>query len=605
MPTPLEERIKALPEGPGIYQMLSAQGEVLYVGKAKNLRRRVRSYFLNRDRLPPRTQTLLGHVCDVQVTLAQTEAGAFLLEANLIKALQPRYNVMLKDDKSYPYLLLSDHPFPRLVLYRGSRKVGGKLLGPFPSAVAVRSVIKDMERIFQVRTCTDSTFRLRTRPCLQHQIDRCTAPCVGLVDESAYGEQVQGVIGLLSGKGAGGWGKKLEVQMWAQAERHAFEQAARLRDRMQALNRIVESRESMAAGSRDADLIAWARVGERWVVGRSMVRDGIHLGARYIEPKLAIEEDLDEILAAALRAFYDDHRPPAEILMAGEEGVAAVAEGIDYLETQRGGKVTIRIPQRGAFAQWMALLREGCMNFLQQRIGQDAKALAALEGLGEILALGDTPERIECFDISHLGGTQTVAAQVVFDPSGVRRDLKRLYKIKSKGGGDDYAAMKEVLERRARHLKETEEQAPDLWLIDGGKGQLGVAVAILEEAGLSQILPVGIAKGVDRNAGREKLFLNDLEEPIELPPHHPVLHMLQVVRDEAHHQAVTFQRKQRKQVMERSPLDVIAGVGGKRKKALLQRFGSLKGVAGASVEELSEVPGIHRTLAETIKEALS
>ena len=586
----------------GVYQMYDGEGALLYVGKARNLRNRIGSYFRNSG-LNAKTVALVMRIRDVQVTVTSTEADALLLEQNLIKAHKPPFNILLRDDKSYPYIYLSSTDnYPRLALHRGRKRHRGSYFGPYPSAGAVRQSLHLMQRVFKVRQCEDSYFRNRSRPCLQYQIGRCTAPCVGLVSEEAYAEQVEKTAMFLQGKS-----RELLVRladdMEAAAARLEFEKAAELRDQIGHLQKI-QSSQGIEGAQGDLDVIAVGAEGGQSCVQVLFVRDARVLGSRSYYPSTGLADGPAGVLEAFLPQFYlrGSQPIPAEIVLSELPESASTLEAV--FADQAGHRVRLRSRVREARARWLQLARQTAETNLQAHLSGRQTAQERLGALQSALALEDEPQRIECFDISHSSGEATVASCVVFDGGGPRKSDYRRFNIRDVAAGDDYAAMHQALARRFRRLREEEAALPDLLLIDGGKGQVTQALEVLQELGVQGVEVVGVAKGTTRKAGFETLILGERGVERQLPGDHPALHLLQQVRDEAHRFAITGHRQRRDRQRRESLLESIPGVGAKRRRELLRHFGSAAGVGNASVEELRKIPGISATMAQTIYDHL-
>lgn len=578
--------------------MLDAEGTVLYVGKARNLRRRVRSYFSSQPSAA-KTAQLVSRVADLDVTVTHTEAEALILESRLIKEFRPRYNVLLRDDKSYPYIHLSSHQeFPRLAFHRGSRGKQGRYFGPFPSASAVRETLNQLQKIIPVRQCRDSFYRNRTRPCLQYQIRRCTAPCVGYIDAASYREDVRQAELFLEGR-SNEVIETLMERMNTASEALEFEEAARWRDRIAALRQIQE-RQAVAAEGGDLDVLACARDGERACVQVYYVRGGHSLGSSAFFPEAPAGTDTAEILAAFIAHYYLGRQPPPEILVSHPLPESELLS--DALARDSGQQVAIRHRVRADRRRWIEAATENAAHALATRTAEGTTLERRFEDLARFLDVDEPPERIECFDVSHTGGEATVASCVVFNRQGPLKSDYRRFNIRDVTPGDDYAAMEQAVYRRYRRVEKGEVPMPDLLLIDGGRGQLNAAARGLERTGVAgQFALMGIAKGPARRAGEESLLLlDDAESETELPPDAPALHLLQHLRDEAHRFAVTGHRQRRGKARKESSLESIPGLGPKRRKQLLQHFGGLQGVRRAGVEDLSTVPGISRSLAERI-----
>ena len=586
----------------GVYQMYDEEGKLLYVGKARNLRNRVGSYFRNSG-LNAKTVALVMRIRDIQVTVTSTEADALLLEQNLIKAERPPYNILLRDDKSYPYIYLSsEDAFPRLALHRGRKRRKGRYFGPYPSAGAVRQSLHFLQKVFRVRQCEDSYFRNRSRPCLQHQIDRCTAPCVGLVSESAYAEQVEKTELFLDGKS-----RELMVRLADDMERAAaelaYERAAELRDQIRHLQ-AVQSTQGIEGAQGDLDVVAAAVEGGRCCVQVLFVRDARVLGSKSFYPTLRLETTASDVLEAFLPQFYlrGEQRIPAEILVSAlPENAAALAT---VFTDAAGRKVALRSSVREARARWLQLAEQTAETNLSAHLAGKQTVQERLQALQEALELPVFPQRLECFDISHSSGEATVASCVVFDGEGARKSDYRRFNIDGIQGGDDYAAMHQALTRRYKRLKSEAAALPDVLLIDGGKGQVTQALDVLRELDVQNVEVVGVAKGTTRKAGFETLVLGDTGIEIQMPADNPALHLIQQIRVEAHRFAITGHRGRRDRQRRQSTLEEIPGVGAKRRRELLRHFGSASAVENASMAELRKIPGISATMARTIYDHL-
>ncbi len=588
--------VRNLPQCPGVYRMLDATAELLYVGKARDLKKRVASYF-TRSVTSPRIQAMVGQVRDVQVAVTRTEAEALLLESNLIKRFRPRYNVVLRDDKSYPYIYVgTEQTFARLAFHRGARRGPGRYFGPYASAGAVRETLNLLQKLFQVRQCDDSFFQNRSRPCLQYQIKRCTAPCVGYVDAERYRADVEQAIQFLDGNSQSVM-DALVGRMQAAAESLDYEVAAQYRDRIAQLRRVSEQ-QYVANDRGDVDVVAVALAGGLACVQVFCVRGGLNLGNKDFFPRLPEAVTAGEVLAGFLGQYYLERDVPAEIVVNIAPEERELLE--EALATQRGRKVSIVSNVRGDRARWLALAWRNAELGLQARRQSASGYRQRLASLQSALALAESPERMECFDISHSQGEATVASCVVFDGNGPVKSDYRRFNIQGITPGDDYAAMQQALLRRYTRLKKGEGKLPNVLFIDGGRGQLSQALSVLEELQIDGVTVVGIAKGEGRKPGLETLVLADPDRRIQLPAHDAGLHLIQQIRDEAHRFAVTGHRQRRGNVRNRSTLEEIPGLGPKRRQKLLQQFGGLTGVSRASVEELAKVDGISVRLAERV-----
>ncbi len=590
--------VASLPLLPGVYRMLDASGQVLYVGKAGQLKKRVSSYF-QKTNISPRIRLMVSHIANIEITVTRTEAEALLLENNLIKSLKPRYNILFRDDKSYPYIVLTGEQFPRLAYYRGATARQHQYFGPYPNSYAAKESITLLQKVFRLRTCEDSVFNNRTRPCLLHQIQRCTAPCVGLISVEDYATDVRNAALMLQGKH-----DEVEVRLrtameQASAAQH-YEQAAALRDQLQALHTVQQKQFMESGKATDADIVAVVELNGVICVNLAMVRGGRHLGDKHFFPQNAEGQSVAEVLEAFLAQHYLSRSVPPLILTSPE----IAAEALETLFSEQAGhKVLIRHSASGERRQWLDMAQSNALLALQQQAGLQAGQMLRLETLRNALVMPQLT-RIECFDISHTMGEATVASCVVYDNLAIRPTEYRRYNITGITGGDDYAAMRQALLRRYQKLQQGEGKRPDLVLIDGGAGQLGVAIEVMAELNLTDIQLMGVAKGVERKPGMEQLLLPQQEKPLQLAPDSPALHLIQQVRDEAHRFAITGHRAQRGKARTASMLEEISGIGEKRRRNLLARFGGLKGVLQASVEELAQVEGISPALAEKIHQQL-
>jgi excinuclease ABC subunit C len=567
----------AMPAAPGVYRMYSAEDGVLYVGKARALRNRVGSYF-NATPKPTRIMAMLAQVARIEVTVTRSEADALLLENQLIKSLAPRYNVMLRDDKSYPFVLVTKEDWPRIGFHRGPRGVAGRYFGPYPSAASVRETLNLMHKLFRLRSCEDSVFRNRSRPCLQHQIGRCSAPCVGLVEAAEYAEAVRRAGLFLDGR-SGELGDELTSAMQAASEALEFEQAARLRDLITTIRKL-QARQYVDGRNADLDVLAVAMQGASACVLLLAFRDGRNLGTRAFFPKTNGEDSAAEVMAAFVSQYYAEQPPPTEIVLDRDIPERELIE--QALTEHAGRKVELRSNVRGERAAHLQLVTRNAELSLATELTSSSAQQARVEGLRELLGLAELPARIECFDISHTMGEATVASCVVFDAAGPVRNQYRRYNIAGIEPGDDYAAMHQALSRRFRPAAEGEPDIilPDVLLIDGGAGQVAQAQAVLQDAGLQGIALVGVAKGPERKAGAETLLLPDGSE-VRPGAASPALQLVQQVRDEAHRFAITGHRGKRQKARSSSRLEDIAGIGPRRRGALLRHFGGLTGLKAA------------------------
>jgi excinuclease ABC subunit C len=598
----IENAMATMPSSPGVYRMLDAKGDALYVGKARHLKKRVMNY-TQIARLPERLRLMVSQTASMEIVTTHTEAEALLLEANLIKRLKPRFNIVLRDDKSYPWLMLTEEsPFPQIAKFRGTQVKGRSYWGPFASAWAVNQTVVAMERVFLLRSCADTVFRNRSRPCLLHQIKRCSAPCVGRIDQEAYGKLVAQAKAFLQGKAAGVQAE-LAAEMESAAGNMEYERAAAARDRIRALTHVQSTAVVNPASLEDADVIAaWQTAGQT-CVQVFFVRGGRNNGNRAFYPTHARHEEPGEVLEAFIAQFYDDKPPPPLLLVSHDLPQSELMAEALCLKAHR--KVEITTPQRGEKRSVVEHAVTNAREALERKLAEGAGQAKLLEGVAQLFELGATPERIECYDNSHIMGTNPYGVMVVFGPEGPLKNAYRKFSIRGPiAPGDDFAMMREVLERRfGRALREQAEGEasnwPDLVLIDGGAGQLSAARGILADLGVQDLKLVGIAKGPDRDAGREWFHLEG-RDPFQLPPRDPVLYYLQRVRDEAHRFAITTHRAGRAKTLVTSELDEIAGVGSARKRALLNHFGSARGVKQAGLVDLEAVPGINRETARQV-----
>lgn len=593
----IEFRLQHLPQKPGVYRMIGGAGEVLYVGKARNLRNRVTSYF-RASGLTNKTMALVAKIADIEITITASETEALLLEQSLIKNERPPYNILLRDDKSYPFIHLTEHAeFPRLAFHRGTRRKGGRYFGPFPSAHAVRESLNILQKLFRLRNCDDAVFRNRSRACLQHQIGRCSGPCVGLVSAQDYREDVDLAMLFLEGKSQTVL-DSYKARMQAAADQLEFEQAARYRDQIDRLRRVQEQ-QYVHAEEGDVDIFAVAQSGTRACIQGIFVRGGRVLGNRAWFPRDELEQTPGEVLGAMLAQYYlagQTRDLPRDVIVSepwAEQDLLA-----DALAASAGRRVAIAHSVRGQRARWLALAQENAAHGLASYLADQRSVYARFVALQDALGLSDLPARMECFDISHTMGEATVASCVVFDGNGPRKSDYRRFNIEGITPGDDYAAMEQALRRRYTRVKAGEVEVPDLIVIDGGPGQLARAIDLLSELGLDGPTVLGIAKGPTRKPGLERFFLDGAE--VTLPSQGDAMLLLQQIRDEAHRFAITGHRQRRQKTRQGSTLDDIPGVGPKRRRELITHFGGLRALRGASAEEIAKVPGISRKLAQEI-----
>ena len=592
--------LKSLPNLPGVYRMINASEEVIYVGKAKDLKKRVSSYF-NKNLVYPRTRMMVSQITKIETTVTHNEAEALLLENNLIKGLMPRYNVLFRDDKSYPYIALTGDQFPRLAFHRGAQRKGSQYFGPFPNSVAVRESIQLLQKVFKLRTCENTVFANRSRPCLQYQIQRCTAPCVDYISPENYANDVNMAALFLNGK-TNEVINALGDKMNTAAADQKYEMAVVFRDRMQALRQVQAKQFVSDFSVSDADVIACANLQNQHCINLVMIRGGRHLGDKSFFPKNSQDADLTETVEAFLTQYYTVQNTPPLIVCGADVDSAAFETAFSERASslKPGRKIKIITNVIGDKKVWLKMAQTNAELALGQRAATSANQAAKLIALREALSLPESTERIECFDISHTMGEATVGSCVVFDKGDMQNSEYRRYNITGITPGDDYAAMRDVLTRRYKKVAAGEGVRPDLVFIDGGKGQLGVAIEVMQEVGLADILLIGIAKGEERRPGLETMIFGDTGEMLNLEKDNQGLHLLQQIRDEAHRFAITGHRAKRAKSRITSSLEDIEGIGAKRRKALLTRFGGLDGVKSASIDEIAQVEGISQSLAEKI-----
>jgi len=590
--------LASLPLLPGVYRFFDVKNDVLYVGKANQLKKRVSSYFQKTD-VSPRIRLMVSHIARIETTVTRSETEALLLENNLIKSLRPRYNILFRDDKSYPYIVLTGHRFPRLTYFRGTPNRQHQYFGPYPNAHAAKESIQLLQKIFRIRTCEDSVFNNRTRPCLLHQIHRCTAPCVKLISSEDYQADIRNAVLLLQGRHQE-VEQTLHAAMERAAEQQHYEQAAALRDQLRALHTVQQKQFVESTGKMtDADIIALAQQDGIACVNLAMVRGGRHLGDKSFFPEHAEDLTAEEIVPAFIAQHYLNRSVPPLLLLGEACGDETLAQ---LLGEQAGHAVKISQAASGERKHWLEMALRNAHLALQQREMQQGGQKLRLDKLRELLDIPDL-QRIECFDISHTMGEATQASCVVYENLDMRNSQYRRYNITGIIPGDDYAAMRQALTRRYQKLAEDgpklEATRPDLVLIDGGLGQLHIAMEVMQELGLNDLALVGVAKGEARKAGMEQLiFPNGTAK--QLRSDDPALHLIQQIRDEAHRFAITGHRAKRGKSRTASSLEEISGVGDKRRRSLLTHFGGLREVAQASVEQLSQVDGISKSLAEAI-----
>ncbi|MDY7560148.1 excinuclease ABC subunit UvrC [Pseudomonas sp. 10B1] len=587
---------------PGVYRMFDTESRLLYVGKAKNLKSRLASYFRKTGHAP-KTSALVARIAHIETTITANETEALLLEQTLIKEWRPPYNILLRDDKSYPYVYLSDGDYPRLSIHRGAKKGKGRYFGPYPSAGAIRESLSLLQKAFLVRQCEDSYFKNRARPCLQYQIKRCKGPCVGLVEPEVYAQDVRHSVMFLEGR-SNALSNELNAAMEEASVNLEFERAAELRDQI-ALLRRVQDQQSMDGGTGDVDVVAAFINPGGACVHLISVRGGRVLGSKSFFPQVGIEEEVGEVMSAFLSQYFlsdHDRELPSEVI------VNVVHEDfptlIDAIEEIRGHEMTISHRVRGTRARWQQLAVTNAEQALSARLANRQHVTARFEALAKVLNLDEPPQRLECYDISHSSGEATVASCVVFGPEGPIKSDYRRYNIEGITGGDDYAAMHQALMRRFSKIKDGEGKLPDILLVDGGKGQLSMARDVMNELAIPDIILLGVAKGATRKAGFETLYLNDAAHEFTLKGDDPALHLIQQIRDEAHRFAITGHRARRGKTRRTSTLEGVAGVGPTRRRDLLKHFGGLQELSRASIEEIAKAPGISKKLAESIYASL-
>jgi excinuclease ABC subunit C len=595
--------IPTLPRRPGVYRMYSAELELLYVGKARSLRDRVGNYFLASN-VDPKVQALVGHIARIEVTVTSSETEALLLEYNLIKEHKPRYNIVLRDDKSFPYVYLpAGHEYPRLVFYRGSRNLPGRYFGPFPSAGAVKETLQTVQKIFRIRNCRDTFFENRSRPCLQHQIGRCSAPCVERISREDYARDIGAAVKVLEGRNDEVQ-RELTEAMEKAAETLQYERAASLRDQLGALKQVQSQQIVTAEGDRDIDVFGLVGEPGEYSISVMIIRGGRNLGSTCYFPKGSLAEP-NEALASFLMQYYAETPPPPEILVNLE---LEEAESLIRAMGERSGTASkLWRPSRALPARWMAMSVENADQALRMRRARRADIDDMLVALGELLGLANPPRRLECFDISHTGGEGTVASCVVYGPEGPMKKEYRRFNITGVTPGDDYGALRQALRRRYERVKTGEVAKPDVLLIDGGLGQINEVYGELAALGFESLKLVGVAKGPDRKPGQERLFVHgdSSDAPPIIPgPDSPALRVIQRIRDEAHRFAITGHRKRRARRHNESVLETVPGLGPAKRRALLKHFGGMQGLMRAGVNDLEGVAGIGTTLARTLYDHL-
>ena len=600
-PFEIKPFLRTLTHRPGVYRMLDAKYKIIYVGKARDLKKRVSSYF-NRTHDAPKTAAMMELVVRVEVTVANTEAEALILEYSLIKQHKPRFNILLRDDKSYPYIYAStEHDYPRLRFHRGARKGKGRYFGPYPSTSAVRQTLNELEKLFLIRNCSDSFFQNRTRPCLQYQIKRCTAPCVNLISRDQYAIDIDAAILFLDGKNKSVINTFVR-RMEKAADVQDYEHAARFRDQISKFKEIEARQLVKRSGKLDLDILGFASNGAIHCVTVMFIRNGTVIGSRDHFPRLQGETDKQKIINAFVAQYYLGRDAPTEIVIELEilDGELLQQE----LTARMERKVQIRSRVRGDRLRWLQMARTNAEQGLNLKVASNATIKRQFLALGEALQLEDPPQRLECFDVSHTSGEMTVASCVVFNTAGALKSDYRRFNLNPESLGDDYAAMSEALQRRYARVKKGEVPMPDVLFVDGGKGQLAEAMKVLTDLGLDWLTVVGVAKGRSRRPGAEQLFRPGESRAMTLPPDSPALLLIQQIRDEAHRFAIVGHRQRRAKARRTSTLEEIPGLGPKKRRELLRQFGGLQGVVAAGVDDLIHVHGISRKLAENIYNAL-
>ena len=597
--------VSSLTSRPGIYCMKNNSDKVIYIGKAKNLKKRVSSYFNRADSAPIKTQVMMKQVDNIDVTITETESEALILENNLIKEYKPKYNIIFRDDKSYPYIYLTTtHKFPRFNYYRGSLKGKGKYFGPFPSAGSVKKTLNLIQKLFLIRSCEDNVFANRSRPCLQYQIKRCSAPCVNYITKEDYQSDIDNAVLFIEGKKEKII-KTLTEPMQIAADELDYEKAAKLRDQIRSVREIQEKQ--YAGGKvNDVDIVVCAKNNNQACIQLSFIRSGLNLGSRKYYPRHIEAQSESDLIQAFLSQFYLNNKKlkkyPAEILVSHDINEKTLVETVIYEKFKQNIKIKYKV--RGERAKWLSIAKENATLDLRQKLAINENLTKRYKALQDLLGFAEPIEKMECFDISHMQGESTVGSCVVFGKNGAIKEQYRKFNIENITKGDDYAATSQIIRRRYMRLIKENNVLPDLILIDGGKGQINVAKKELDELQLSHILILGIAKGPSRKAGMENLILSIDNEIIECDSASPALHLIQHIRDEAHRFAIMAHRQKRKKKRSRSILEEIEGIGNKRRQLLIRHFGGLQGVSKASINELAKVSGINKNLAKKIYETI-
>ena len=593
--------IKNIPSKPGTYRMLDSGEKVLYVGKAKNLKKRIPSYF-NKNESHGKTRLLMSNVTSLDLTVTNTENEALILEYSLIKRYRPKYNVVLRDDKSYPYIYVSSHQdFPRIESQRKNKVLKGEYFGPYPNVMAVRETLTELQKIFKVRQCKDSYFRNRSRPCLQYQIKRCSAPCVNLIKKDEYSQDVRSTISFLRGKNTSIINQLIK-KMDLQSNQQNYEEALRYRDQIKRLKEIQAKQVAISNKKYDMDIIGIATDGNIHCVTVLFIRGGSILGSKNHFPKIKNCENKEIIQEGFILQHYFEIEPPSEIILSEEIYNKEWIQ--NSLKTKYRKKIKLNNNVRGNRLKWQELANKNARSGLEYKLSVDSSIEIKLKSLGELILNGRMPERMECIDVSHISGEATVASCVVFDKNGPLKSDYRRYNIKTTQIGDDYAAMAEAILRRYKKVKNRTEKKPDILFIDGGKGQLNRVNEILQKLKISDLSVAAIAKGKDRKSGDETVYVNDSKNILKVSSHSPAFHYIQQIRDEAHRFAVTGHRIRRKINRKSSKLDGIEGLGPVKKRELLKQFGGIQGVLIASIDDLRKVRGISKDLAIRISNNL-
>lgn len=596
----IQKILAHLSKNPGVYQMLGKDGETLYVGKAKNLSNRVKSYF-TKQHLSPKTELLVTYIEDIHTTVTETETEALLLENNLIKKYKPRFNVIFRDDKSYPFVLLSGGDFPRLAYHRGAKKEKGEYFGPFPSTSAVRQSLSLMQKVFQIRQCEDSYFANRSRPCLQYQIKRCTAPCVNYISKEDYAKDVENVKLFYRGKSEQVV-KRLQKKMDKASEDLEFELAARYRDQIKQMRHVMQQ-QVISGSASDMDVVGVAFASGTCCILLVFIRQGMIVGNKTYFPKVPKHSDLDEIIASFLTFYYlSGAEVPKQVYLEKlPEDYEAIGEA---LSEHKQSKVELKTASRGQTKEWQEFAHKNAQHSLRAKLNSKSNFSKRLTELKKVLQLENMPKHVECFDISHTQGSQTVGSCVVFDENGPKKADYRIFNISGVKAGDDYAAMEQVLMRRYKRLKDEQKLLPDLVIVDGGKGQLAKAEDVFNQLEISHVPLIGVSKGADRKVGMEQIWFPGQHRPLLLDEDSKALHFIQHIRDESHRFAITKHRHQRKKSGTKSLLEEIQGVGAKRRQALLRHFGGWQEIEKASIKDIAKAPGISLSIAQKIYDYL-